>query len=163
MPRCRPFKLIDAMILIANAALWMSSMRPGWNHFQAFWDDIKMVPTWQAYARIAQSGLTIGLLSLAVAYIWIRLIPPKLPWRDLIRQPGMLVLILLIACALLYGAVSAFVKPGPSANMIVGLALGLSWGVACYRYRALAEPGWIEGLGRVFGVGLVVAVAASYS
>ncbi len=72
-------------------------------------------------------------------------------------------IILLIACALLYGAVSVIVKPGPSANMIVGAALGLSWGLACYRYRSRAEAGWIEGLGRAFGIGLVVTVAANYS
>ena len=43
-------------------------------------------------------------------------------------------------------AVSAAVNPGPSTNIIVGLALGLSWVAACYRYRSRAEPGWIEGL-----------------
>jgi hypothetical protein len=162
MPRCRLFKLIDAMILIANAALGMASMRPGWNQFQAFWAGIKMVPTWQAYGGIAQTGLTIALLNLAVAYVWIRLIPPRLPISDLIRQPGMLVLILLIASAFLYMALSAFLPPAASTNMIVGLVLGLSWVAACYRYRSRAEPGWIEVLGRSFGVGLVVAVAASY-
>jgi hypothetical protein len=34
MPRCRPFKLVDAMILVAAAALGMAAMRPGWNQFQ---------------------------------------------------------------------------------------------------------------------------------
>ena len=34
MPRCRPFKLIDAMILIAAAAVWMARMRPLWNQLQ---------------------------------------------------------------------------------------------------------------------------------
>ena len=138
-------------------------MRPGWNQFQMFWDGIKRVPTWQAYAGMAQTGLTIALMSLAVAYVWIRLIPPRLPASDLIRQPGMLVLILLIASAFLYTAVSAFVPPAASTNMIIGLAFGSSWVAACRRYRSRAEPGWIEGLGRSFGVGLVVAVAASYA
>ncbi len=161
MPRCRPFKLIDAMILVANAALAMASMRPGWMQFQTFWAGTKRPPTWQAYAGMAQTGMTIALLSLAVAYVWIRLIPPRLPWRDLIRQPGMLVLILLMASAFLYMALTAFVPPAASTNMIVGLALGLSWGAACDRYRSGAEPGWIEGLGRLFGVGLVIATAVS--
>jgi hypothetical protein len=162
MPRCRPFKLIDAMILIATAALGMASMRPGWNHFQTFWAGMKTVPTWQAYVGMAQTGLTIALLNFAVAYVWIRLIPPRLPTPDLIRQPGMLVSILLIASAFLYMALSAFVPPAASTNRIVALALGLSWGAACHRYRSRAEPGWIEILGRAFGVGLVVAIAASY-
>src|SRR4051794_19298309 len=46
MPRCRPFKLIDAMVLVATAALGMASMRPGWDQFHAFWAGIKTVPTW---------------------------------------------------------------------------------------------------------------------
>jgi hypothetical protein len=73
----------------------------------------------------------------------------------------MLVLVLLIGLAFLYMALSAFVPLVAPTNMIIALALGLSWYVACRRYRSRAEPGWIEGLGRSFGVGLVVAIAAS--
>ena len=97
-----------------------------------------------------------------MAYVWIRLIPPRLPKSDVIRQPGMLFLVLLIAAGFLYMALSAFVPLGAETNIIIAVALGLSWGAACRRYRSRAEPGWIEGLGRSFGVGLVVAIAASY-
>jgi amino acid transporter len=162
MPRCRPFKLVDAMILVAVAALGMNSMRPGWNQFQSFWAGIKRAPTWQAYVGMAHTSLTIAFLSLAIAYVWIRLIPPRLPRSDLIRQPGMLFLILLIGLAFLYMALSVFVPPVTWTNMIIALALGLSWGAACHRYRSRAEPGWIEGLGRSFGVALVVSIAATY-
>jgi hypothetical protein len=161
MPRCRPFKLVDAMILVAAAALGMASMRPGWNQFQMFWAGTKRAPTWQAYVVMAQTGLTIALLMLAVAYVWIRLIPPRLRGSDLMRQPGMLVLVLLIGLSMPLLALSAFVPLVAPTNMIFALALGLSWYVACRRYRSRAEPGWIEGLGRSFGVGLVVAIAAS--
>jgi hypothetical protein len=161
MPRCRPFNIIDAMILVASAALGLSSMRPGWKHFQMFWAGIKMAPTWQAYVGIAQTGLTIALLDLGVAYLWLRLMPPHPPWSDLMRQPGMLSFVLLIGLAILYAALSAFVPLGAKANMITALALGVSWGAACLRYRSRAEPGWIEGLGRCFGVGLVVAIAVT--
>ena len=57
MPRCRPFKLIDAMILIAAAALGMASMRPVWNQFQTFGLAARGVP-WQDYAGMVQTGLT---------------------------------------------------------------------------------------------------------
>jgi hypothetical protein len=162
MPRCRPFKLADATILVAVAAFGMTEMRPGWNQFQMFWAGSQRVPTWQAYVGMANAGLTIALLNLAVAYVWIRLIPPRLPTSDLIRQPGMLVLVLLIGLAFLYLALSAFVPLGAETNLIIALALGLSWVAACRRYRSRAEPGWIEGLGRSVGVGLVVSVATSY-
>jgi hypothetical protein len=162
MPRCRPFKLVDATILVAAAALGMASMRPGWNQFQMFWAGTKRAPTWQAYVGMAQTGLTIALLNLAAAYVWIRLIPLRLPVSDLMRQPGMLLLVLLIGLAFLYMALSAFVPLGAETNMIIALTLGLSWDAACRRYRSRAEPGWIEGLGRSVGVGLVVSIATSY-
>jgi hypothetical protein len=161
MPRCRPFKLIDAMILVAVAAFGMASMRPVWNQFQMFWAGIKMAPTRQAYVGMAQSGLTIAILNLAVAYVWIRLIPPRLPRSDLIRQPGMLVLGLMIGLLMPLLPLSAFVPLDARTNMIFALALGLSWYVACRRYRSRAEPGWIEGLARSFGVGSLVAIAAT--
>ena len=111
MPRCRPFKIIDAMILVGVAALGMAAMRPGWNQFRSFWAGIKTVPTTQAYVGMAQSCLTIALINLAVGYVWIRLIPPRLRWPDLIRQPGMLVLILLIGIGFVCLALSALVPP----------------------------------------------------
>src|SRR5262249_21881884 len=92
MPRCRPFKLVDAMILVAVSAFGMTSMHPGWKQFQMFWAGTKRAPTWQAYVGMAHTSLTIAFLNLAVAYVWIRLIPPRLPSSDLIRQPGMLFL-----------------------------------------------------------------------
>ena len=85
---------------------------------------------------MTQSALTIALINLAVGYVWIRLIPPRLRWPDLIRQPGMLVLILLIGIGFVCLALSAFVKPGVSSNWIIALALGLSWVAACFYYRS---------------------------
>src|SRR3954447_2084951 len=163
MPRCRPFKIVDAMILVASAALGMAAMRPGWKQFQAFWAGIKTVPTTQAYVGIAQTSLTIALLDLAVAYGWIRLIPPRIPWPDLVRQPGMLSLVLLIGIAFICLALSAVAPKAAQPTMVIALALGLSWAGACFYFRSRAEPGWIEVLGRVFAVGLIVAIAVSYS
>jgi hypothetical protein len=161
MPRCRPFKIIDAMILVSSAAFGLASMRPGWKQFQTIWAGMKMVPTWQAYVGIAQADLTIALLDLGVAYVWIRLIPPRLPGPDMMRQPGMLLIILLIGLAMPLLPLSAFVPLDGPTTKIFAVVLGLSWYVACRRYRSYAEAGWIEGLGRCFGVGLIVAIAAS--
>ena len=160
-PRCRPFKLIDAMILVGVAALGMAAMRPGWNQFRSFWSSIKQAPTWQAYAGIARTSSTVALLNLAVAYGWIRLIPPRLPVRDLIRQPGMLVLILLIGIAFICLALSVLAPRVAQPNWSIAIALGVSWVAACLHYRSRAEPGWIEVLGRFFAVGLIAAVATT--
>ena len=45
MPRCRSFKLVDAMILIAAAAVWMALMCPRWNQFQMVWIGSRKVPS----------------------------------------------------------------------------------------------------------------------
>jgi hypothetical protein len=74
----------------------------------------------------------------------------------------MLLLILPIGLSFLLMALSEFVPVVAETSMIFALALGLSWGAACRRHRSRAEPGWIEGLGRSFGVGLVVSKAASH-
>jgi hypothetical protein len=162
MPRCRPFKLIDAMILTAATAAWIAQMRPLWKELQIVGMAIRTGIPWQVYAGTVHSALNIALLVLAVAYPLIRLVPPRPPRSDLIFQPGMLLLGLLIGLAILLMALSAFVPLVAPTNMIIALALGLSWHAACRRYRSRAEPGWIEGLGRSVGVGLVVSTAAIY-
>jgi hypothetical protein len=162
MPRCRPFKLVDAMILIAAAAIGMASMRTVWNQLPMVGIDRGKSLRWQIYAETVRAGLNISLLMLAVAYVWIRLIPPRLPRWDLIRQPGMLFLGVFIGLSFLLMGLSAFVPLVGWTNLIIALALGLSWDAACRWHRSRAEPGWIEGLGRSVGVGLVVSNAASY-
>ncbi len=162
MPRCRPFKLIDAMILTAAAAGWMARMRTLWNELEKVGMASRKGIPWPLYAGTVQTGLNIALLMLTVAYLVIRLIPPRPPRSDLIRQPGMLFLGILIGLMILLMALSAFVPLVAPTNMIIALALGLSWRTACRRYRSRAELGWIESLGRSVGVGLVVSTAASY-
>src|SRR4051812_38236901 len=102
MPRCRPFKNIDAMILIGVAALGMAEIRPRWSQFHTFWAEMKTLPTTEAYLRMGHSSVTTLLINVAVAYLWIRLIRPRLPIRDMLRQPGALGLILLVPSALAY-------------------------------------------------------------
>jgi hypothetical protein len=160
MPRCRPFKLIDAMILTAAVAVWIARMRPLWTELQRTVMASGKGTPWQVYAGTVPTGLNIALLMLALAYLVIRLIPPRPPRSDLIRQPGMLLLGLLIGLVILLMALSAFVPLVAGTNMIIAIILVLSWGAACRRYRSRAEPGWIEGLGRSVGVGLVVSTAA---
>ena len=162
MPRCRPFKLIDAMILVAAAALWMALMRPWWNQFQMVWINNRKAPSWHDYVGIVQGGLSLSLWMLTAAYLGMRLIPPRPRGSDLMRQPGMLFLGLMIALGILLLLLSAFVPLVPWTNVIIAFALGLSWLAASRRYRSRAELGWIEGIGRSVAVGSIVTTAAVY-
>ena len=150
------------MILIGVAALGMAEIRPGWNQFYSFWAGMKTVPTTEAYLRMGHSSATILLINVAVAYVWIRLVRPRLPIRDMLRQPGALGLMLLMPSALVYAVLAALIPSAPT-NLIVGIALALSWVAACFHFRSIAEPGWIEGFGRLVAICLIAAVATSYS
>jgi hypothetical protein len=162
MPRSRPFKLADAMILVASAAVWMTLMRTQWNQLQMVMKAVRKGIFWQGYVGTFHNALNTALFMLALAYLVIRLIPPRPSRSDLIRQPGMLFLGLMIALPILLLLLSGFVLLVPWTNVIIALALGLSWLAACRRYRSLAESGWIEGIGRSVVVGLVVSTAATY-
>src|SRR5262249_24774647 len=108
MPRCRPFKLVDAMILTSATAVWMTWMRPQWNGLQ-FLGMLsgKGIPWW-AYVATFYNAVANALIMLAAAYLVMRLIPPRPSMSDLIRQPGMLFLGLVIAPSILLMLLSAF-------------------------------------------------------
>jgi hypothetical protein len=161
LPRSRPFRLVDVMILVLAAALGLASMRGIWNQFQTIWASLKLTPSWQAYAGVAQVCSTIALIDLAVAYGWIRMVPPQIPLSDLIRQPGMLVLELLVGLSFPLLLLSAFLPMVAPVPQIFAVVLGLSWLMACRRLRSRAEPGWIEALGRSLGIGLILAIATT--
>ena len=160
-PCCRPFKIVDAMILIGVLAIGMAEIRPGWNQFYSFWAGMKTVPTTEAYLRMGHSSGTILLINVGVAYVWIRLVRPRLPIRDMLRQPGALGLMLPIPFAFVYAGLAAIAPSAPS-NLIIGVALALSWVAACFHFRSIAEPGWIESFGRLVAISLIAAVATSY-
>jgi hypothetical protein len=119
MPRCRKFKLIDAMILIAAAAGWMTMSRGLWtqprrayaplsgNHWlhKVGMASMNGIPL-DAYVGPFNVGLICAVVMLAVVYVAIRLIPPCLPESHLICQPGMLSLGLLVGLFFLYMALA---------------------------------------------------------
>jgi len=150
------------MILVAVAAAWTAVIRPRWNQFQAVWMDSRKVPPWQAYLGMAHSGLAVSLWMLVLAYLVMRFLPPRPPRSDLLRQPGMLFLGLFAGLAILLMFLSAFIPLRGWTNGIEALTLGLAWLSACRRHRSRAEPGWIEVVGRLVGVGWIVCIATVY-
>ena len=150
------------MILVAAAAIWMALMRPRWNQFQMVWTGIRKAPSWQSYIGMFQGGVGLSLWMLTVAYLVMRLIPPRPLGPDLMRQPGMLLLASMFVIIITEILLSVFISLVPWTNVIVALALGLSWLSASRRNRSRAESGWIEGIGRSVGVGWIVTTAMSY-
>jgi hypothetical protein len=97
MPRWRPFKLVDTIIMIAAAPVWLAAMRPRWNQFQMVWRGSSKVPSWQSYIGLLAEGFSVSLWVLTLAYLVMRSTPPR-PFRsDLLRQPGTLFVGVMIA------------------------------------------------------------------
>jgi hypothetical protein len=175
MPRCRKFKLIDGMILIAAAAVWMAMSRGLWtepreaaaplsaNHWlhKVGMASLNGIPLY-AYFGPFKFGFTNAVVMLAAAYVAIRFIPPRLTESDLMCQPGILSLGFLVGLFFLYMALAQMGLLNIWTDLIMTVAVGVSWSAACWFHRSRAEPGWIEGLGRSFGVSLVVCVAMTY-
>lgn len=162
MPRCRPFKLVDGMVLIASIALWMTIMRPRWEQHQSVWIATRKAIPWQSYVGMGQASLGLCLWMLNLTYIVIRLMRPRPLGSDLIRQPGMLLLWSMIGVLMVALLLSMFVPLVPWTNVVLALALALSWFFACRRHRSRAEPGWIEKLGIALGVGWIVSTMSAY-
>lgn len=175
MTRCRKFKLIDAMILIAAVAGWMTMSRGLWtvprevptplrgNHWlhKVGLASINGIPLY-AYFGPFKFGFTNAVMMLAVAYVVIRLIPPRLPGSDLICQPGMLSLGLLVGLFFLYMTLAQMRLLNFWTDLIMTIAVGVPWSAVCWFHRSRVEPGWIEGVGRFFGISLVLAIAMIY-
>lgn len=162
MPRCRPFKLVDILILVAAAAFWMATIRPAWNQLRMVSSETRKLVAWEAYAGMAQMGLGRALFILIPAYLLMRLIPPRPPRSELIRQPGVLFLGLTFALTIILIPLSLVVPLVAWTNVPIALAFGLSWLAACHRFRSRAERGWIEVIGRAVAVGWFVHTASVY-
>lgn len=120
-----------------GAPLAWRTNRPRWDQFQRVWSDIgRKALTWESYASLAQMGLNLSLMILTVAYLVMRLVPPRPSWPALIRQPGTLSLGIMIALSILLLLLSPFVPLVPWTNVPIALAHGLSWLAACRRYRS---------------------------
>ena len=162
MPRCRKFKLLDVMILIAAAAGWMAMSRGLWTEPREAAAPLSGNHWLHTYVGPFNFGLIRAVVMLAVAYVAIRLIPPRLPESDLICQPGILAFGLLVGLFFLIMALAQMGLLNTWTALIMTVAVGVSWSAACWFYRSHAEPGWIEGLGRSFGVSLVLSIAMTY-
>lgn len=164
--RCRPFTILDAMILVAATAVGLALART------IVGDAIMMPrsPMWVA------RPITYLLLAWTLAFLPLRLRNPRPPLRRLMRQPGM-VACAAVAVVVLIDATSwgtYWAKAGPrTAGLMLerfwrghsqhpGPAVAVAWlGLALGR-RARPEPGWIDRIGRFIGVLWLLTLACDW-
>lgn len=153
--RCRPFTILDAMILVGASAAGLALARTIFN------DALTMPhsPMWVA------RPITYFLLAWTLALIPLRLRRPRPPLRRLMVQPGMAaccaVAIVTAIDAISWTIYGAQLDPQHARQMLArywrghsqhpGPAVALTWlGLALSR-RWRPEPGWLDRLGRAVG------------
>ena len=153
-PRCRPFRLADAMVLIAALApvfLYLKAVivplaghvpelvrRSGLR--RAFSADP------QAFIMLPFGVVVVTLLCLTPAYIIIRLLPPRPPLREVAGQPGVVAVGVILLGNIVSLRSSWF-------TMVIGLlAIPVAWSIVVVRGRWRTETGWIDAFGKAIGV-----------
>jgi hypothetical protein len=176
-PPCRPFRLTDAMILTAGAAIWLSGgvhlfvllaqtfadlCRHAWwsreylpERWPRFWhgihDDVRNTLWYGVQLAF------VALFGMTPAYVILRLIRPRPPLLALLRQPGMVAALSMIF-GLFWGTgwlLMLFPRKVDSltaAPAAAGGAVALAWVVLAMSRQWKSEPGWIDRLGRILGI-----------
>lgn len=143
-PRCRPFTLADAMVLVAAGALWSCEMS-------------MVIGVADGLRFLVFPGCLAALTMLSLAYLVIRLRRPHPPLSEVSRQPGLLLVPLVILANLAAGLLAMlshtfmnWTAPAVGINLTapaVGVVFLFVWAGAADSGRLRPEPGWIERLG----------------
>jgi hypothetical protein len=165
--RCRRFRIADGMILLAALGVWLAAVRyllgvvqstpmgprhPGrW----AFLTSDAFI--WNAVG-VGLAGVLLALLTLA--FLAMRLLRPRPPVGELVRQPGTLAC-LVVATGFSVGAVTGVAFSWTPCLLLIGILA--TWALVRARGALRPEAGWIDRFGVVLGLGwsvlgLVLAV-----
>jgi hypothetical protein len=173
---CRPFRISDAMILIAGLAivLAMGGHLFSWcalyvaqvcrtvvGHHDELWDNWPRVwrliqePVRQivSYGFQAMGTLVVGMTPI---FFILRLRSPRAPWRSLLVQPGMVAALAMVfglfwvtglVHMLIPGNIDAITGPW----IVVGGTVAAAWVTLALIRKWKAEPGWADRMGRILG------------
>lgn len=152
-PPCRRFTILDGMILIAGAALWLTLVLQLAAEFKKLgeggWSGLGWAGAWRWFLAAPCTILFWGVIVLTPLFLIIRLRGPRLELRRLIWQPGMMACS--IAClAWLVVFIAGSYEPG--GVLCISGSVASAWLASWWSGRLRPEPGWIDRLGRVLGV-----------
>jgi hypothetical protein len=159
-PRCRPFRLVDVMVFIAAVAPVCLYLRVGLltmirNTFDfmqrnGMWStlttrpELVLVPLWGLFI--------VTLICLSLAYLIVRLLPPRPRLRVMVGQPGVVAL-----GATFLAALATTLRSSWFTLVLTLLAIPIAWSVLAARGRWRSESGWIDAFGKAVGVGWCLA------
>lgn len=192
-PSARRFTLLDGMILVASVAAGLGVLRAFSGEGE--WDFLVTPSLWSRdLLDVLAADLIVMLappaVSVTLAVLALRLRQPRPTWRRLVRQPGLMAGLALVAAWAVVGIFTALhvtslggvvvlangggVGPGDSpgywlevfsefAAVFGGFAVASCWATLAVGRRWRAEAGWGDRLGRLVGVGwIAMALAVAY-
>jgi hypothetical protein len=154
--RCRPFTILDAMILVGASAVGLALAR-------TILKDALMMPRSPMWVA---RPITYFLLSWTLAFIPLRLRRPRPPLHRLMDQPGMAAccaVAIVTAIDVISRAIYVLLLEPPHAREMLarywrgnsqhlGPAVAVTWLGLFLSRRWRPEPGWLDRIGRVIGV-----------
>jgi hypothetical protein len=169
--KCRPFMLLDAMILVAATAGGFGLWR--WLFIDALNSPHNSIFQYSILYRTAAFFVTAGpvILVETLGFIAIRLRQPRPPLRRLMAQPGMMscvasvCFLTFLATFLIIASEKAGWPLGGLAEELpapVGRVVATSWMILLLSRRWRFERGWIDMLGVILGCYWIVS-ASSFS
>lgn len=176
-PRSRPFGFADGVILLSAGACLAAMLR--YEYTVSALGFVLVGGPWFSFSTWALPCWTVGhywiprvLAWLTLAWLLIRLWPPRPPLRIVLRQPGWAACSsggLLVALGLLAGWLQSIQtrhlvvwRPGlwyDPLTLAVGAAVLGAWMHGCCAGRWRAEAHWIDRLGRAIGVAWIAEFA----
>ncbi|MDR3639463.1 MAG: hypothetical protein P4L84_37025 [Isosphaeraceae bacterium] len=159
-PACRRFTILDGMVLIVAASVWLLGLRA---------TSRSVAETWE---RLHQQGLTpisrpdmwvvhiyglvvAGVGILTVTFLVIRVRQPRPALRQLIWQPGMMACTIISTLIPMLAVVTGR-RSAPVFWLLMSASVASAWLAAWSFGRLRPEPGWIDRLGRVIGICWIV-------
>jgi hypothetical protein len=181
-PNTRQFNVGDALILMAALCLGLSGIRDrvrtlpartGWwlDEYRRFRAEAAGIPpmsdddyhfslrSLEYYLTDElEAWLTSCLIALAPAQMLMRLRPPRPEWRTLLRQPGFLGCCAASAGFCVDKGWVPFLRfESLSYPYVTAMAVLVAWAVLLGSRRCIAERSWVDRLGRLVGLGWVLA------
>ena len=171
-PRSRPFGLGDAMIFVIAVGLGLTLARPA---IALIFDAVRSDPRWRfqtlagavSLGRMLNIVLLNFLLFLLPACMIVRLRHPRLSFRSVICQPGFAacaapISVVVATLPLVFLHASGLARPviEIAAQILIVIAVPMTWVVLIATRRWNPEPGWIDRLGRILGILWMVCIPA---
>ena len=157
--------LVEQIVLLSRTIAANQSARyRGRPHF--WWQRVEI--HWSTVLWYGCQVFEALVLSMTLAYLLVRLRPPRPPFRALLRQPGMVAgLAVVFGYFWVFGWLDRFfggrmhLRTGTA--IAVGGTVAAAWAVLALSRKWKSEPSWIDCLGRLLGAAAIAVGVLTFT